>query len=136
MANPRMRENGFGHLPQPGRITREKDGTISEATIAKIQSQLELITQTLNGGLRLKSGETLGRAGNFKAQMIELTTPGVADTEFSIPHSLGALPEGYFVVLQDKAGSLYTSNFGGWDKDTVYLKSDATSMLVNIVLYA
>jgi hypothetical protein len=131
-----MRENGHGHLPQPGRITRDDDGTISESSIAKIQSQLELITQTLNGGLRLKSGETLGRAGNFKAQMIELTTPSSANSEFSVPHSLGALPEGYIVVLQDKAGSLYTSNFGGWDKNTIYLKSDATSMLINVILYA
>jgi hypothetical protein len=136
MANPRMRENGFGHLPQPGRITRDEDGGISESTLAKIQSQLELITQTLNGGLRLKSGGTLGRAGNFKAQMIEVITPGSANTEFTVPHSLNAIPEGYFIVLQDKAGSLYTSNFGGWDRDTVYFKSDVTSMLVNVILYA
>lgn len=136
MAKPRMRENGFGHLPQPGRITKEKDGTISEASLAKIQSQMELITQTINGGLRLKAGEALGRAGNFKAQLVEFTTPSSPDTQFSVPHSLGSAPEGLFVVLQDKAGSIYTANFGGWDTQTIYLKSDASSMLTNAILYA
>jgi hypothetical protein len=92
MAKPRMRESGIGHIPQPGRITREDDGTISESTIAKIQTQLELITQTLNGGLRFAASESLGRVGNFKAQMLEFIAPGVADTEFSVPHSLGVTP--------------------------------------------
>ena len=136
MAKPTMRENGAGHLPQPGRIMRDLDGTISDSTLSRIQSHLELITQTINGGLRLKAGGALGRSGNFKAQKIELTTPGTAPVEIAVPHSLGLRPEGYLVVLQDKAGSLYTSNFGGWDGSVVYFKSDATSMLVNVILYA
>lgn len=136
MAKPSMRENGYGHLPQPGRLTRNADGSVSETTIGKIQSQLELITQTLNGGLRLKSGETLARAGNFKAQMVEFTTPSSANSEFSLPHSLGETPDGYLVVAQNKAGSIYTSNYGGWDNGVVYFKSDAASMLTNIILYA
>jgi hypothetical protein len=131
-----MREAGYGHLPMPGRLTREEDGTISEATLSRVYRQLELVTEAINGGLRLKAGENLGRAGNFKAQLLEFTTPGGADTEFSQPHSLGETPEGYFIVLQNKAGSVYTSNFGGWDSQTVYFKSDATDMLVNIIIYS
>ena len=136
MAKPSMRENGYGHLPQPGRLTRNPDGTISESTISKIQSQLELITQTLNGGLRLKSGESLARSRNFKAQMIEFTTPSSANAEFTVFHSLGVKPDGYMVVLQNKAGSIYTSNHGGWEKGKIYFKSNTSSMLTNVILYA
>jgi hypothetical protein len=40
------------------------------------------------------------------------------------------------VVLQDGAGALYTSNFGGWDGNTIYLKSDVADGLWNIYLLA
>lgn len=136
MASPRMREGGYGHLPRPGRVTRNDKGEISEASLNTIQRTLELVVEALNGGLRFTAGEALGRAGNFNAQLLEFTTPGSANAEFTVPHSLNATPEGYFVVLQNKAGSVYTSNFGGWDHQTMYFKSDATDMLVNIIAYA
>jgi len=135
MALPKRRENGLGHIPRAGRIKKEKDGTISESVIGAIQNQLRLITEAINGGLRLTSGGALGRTGNLDGQMVEFTTPDIADTEIAIPHSLGQAPEGYIVVLQNKAGSVYTSNFGGWDNNTVYFMSDATEMLVNVILY-
>lgn len=135
MARPTMREDGIGHLPQPGRITREKDGTISEATLGRIHRQLELLTQAVNGGLRFVANQNLGRVGNFKAQMLEFTA-NAADTEFSVPHSLGTVPLGYIPVLVDKDATLYVSNFGGWSKDTVYFKSSAAGALFNVYLLA
>ncbi len=135
MAAPRIRERGYGFISRPTRISRDKDGTISDATINRLQTHLETLTSAINGGLSLRSGGALGRAGNFNAQLLEFITPGAANTEFSVPHSLGEAPEGYIVVLQSKAGSVYTSNFGGWDGSTVYFKSDATDMLVNVIVY-
>lgn len=135
MASPRLKERGFGIIPRPSRITREKDGSISQSSVDRLQSQIENITDAINGGLTLRSGGALGRCGNFKAQLVEFTTPGVANTQFLVPHSLDEAPEGYIVVLQNKAGSIYTSNFGGWDGTSVYFKSDTASMLVNMILY-
>lgn len=135
MARPRIREGGFGFIPQPARIARDKDGTISDATLGLIASQLDTVTKAINGGLRLRAGGNLGRAGNFNAQLVEFITPGMANQQFLVPHSMQEAPEGYIIVLQNKAGSIYTSNFGGWDGNSVYFKSDATDMLVNAILY-
>jgi hypothetical protein len=130
-----MRERGFGFVSKPAKISRDKDGSISDATINRLQIHLENLTNAINGGLSLKSGGALGRAGNLNGQLVEFTTPPNANTQFLVPHSLGITPEGYIVVLQNKAGSVYTSNFGGWDSTSIFLKSDATSMLVNAIVY-
>ncbi len=134
MAKPRLRQSGIGHLPQPGRITREKDGTISEQTVGRLHNHLRIVTQAINGGLRFSASEPLGSVGNFKMQMVEMTSPSTPDQEFSTPHSLESAPMGYIVVLQNKAGSLYVSNFGGWSSDLVYFKCDVASVLFNIYL--
>lgn len=136
MATPRLKERGFGFISRPSRITREENGTISQGSIDRIQSQLDTITTAINGGITLRSGGSLGRAGNMKAQMVEFTSSPTANVEFLVPHSLGEAPEGYIVVLQNKAASLYTSNFGGWDGSAVYFKCSVASVLMNVILYS
>ena len=135
MAKPRMVETGTGHVTRPGRVTKDVEGKISDATIYALKDFADTVEASLNGGLRLGPADNLARAGNFKAQHLEFTTPSGANTEISVPHSLGEAPSGYIVTLQNKAGALYTSNFGGWDTQTVYFKCDVASVLFNIIVF-
>lgn len=135
MATPSIRENGFGFIPDQGRITKEKDGTISEAAIGRIYTQLRLITEILNGGLELRSGGALGRVGNFNAQLLEATTPSSANQKFTMPHSLDRQPSNYMVAFQNKAGSVYAMEFASWTKSSVFFASDATDMLINVIVF-
>jgi hypothetical protein len=96
---------------------------------------LETLTAKFNNGISLGNGIHLSRAGNLDAQNIEFISPDVANAEIALDHSLGRTPVGYLVTLQNSNGSLYTSNFGGWSKNTIYLKCNRASILYNIIVF-
>jgi hypothetical protein len=135
MATPKLILTGTGSVSQPGRISRDKDGTISESTISRIFSALETLTAKFNNGISLGDGIHLSRAGNLDAQTIEFISPDVANTEIAIDHSLGRVPIGFIPILQNANGRLYTSNFGGWSKNTIYLKDIRASVLWSIFVF-
>lgn len=69
-------------------------------------------------------------AGEFQT----FTTPTATNVEFSVTHSLGAVPTGgYLVVTQANKGSLYTAT-GSNTATTAYFRSDATSTSFTVFL--
>lgn len=94
---------------------------------------LVLLTQ---GRIRFGDG-TDGYSGeNIAGQFQQFTSHASADTEFAVAHTLGAVPVGFIMLWQDKAGSLYQGPATGtaWTTSNVYLKCNVTSLTAKIFL--
>lgn len=99
---------------------------------------LRKLFDALRGRVRFgtyTSGNTnLGE--NIAGQFVSFTSDASANTEFSVTHNLGAIPIGYIVFYQDKAGSLYQTPTNGtdWTATTVYLKCSVSSVAFLVFL--
>jgi hypothetical protein len=121
---------------EPGPIRLAEDGKIGVEAITQLNSLIAAIAKRLNQGLSLGSGDQATQTGNIFGQWIEVTsTPSVADTEFQLPHGLGRTPVGYFVAKRDKAGTLYVSSAGSWNRDVVYFKDSGAAVLLLIMIF-
>jgi hypothetical protein len=87
----------------------------------------------LQGRVRFGDGES---GENISGQFKDITSHASANTEFAVTHSLNVIPVGFIVLYQDKAGSLYQAPTTGtaWDKTTIYLKSDVSSLSARIFI--
>lgn len=121
----------MGDIPP---ITLE-DGKLSGTTATYLSSTLRGIIDKFNGGISLGNGLSGYRAGNLDAQYIDVFTPGVADTEFAVPHGLGRKPIGYDVVRRDKAAIVYDSSGGSWGDNVLYLKCNTASTTIKLRVY-
>lgn len=61
------------------------------------------------------------------------TTPGVADTEFSISHGLGRIPKG-FIVLSVNAGVVIYKSTTAWTSKVIYLKCSGPSVAYTLFI--
>jgi len=138
MAKRTIIEDGLGSVGEIAAPTLH-EGEVTQATLISIVADmlavLRAVTQRLNGQLSRGSGITGHRTGNFHGQYIDVLTPSVADTEFSVPHGLGRLAIGIDVAQQDKAGSIYTSSIGSWSEEILFLKASAASMSLKLQVY-
>jgi hypothetical protein len=123
--------SGMGDIPP----IALQDGKMSGPTAAYLTSALRNIIAKFNGGISLGSGDSGYRAGNIDAQYIDVYTPSVADTEFTVPHGLGRKPIGYDIVRRDKAAIVYDSSGGSWNDTTLYLKCNVASTTVKLRVY-
>jgi hypothetical protein len=135
MARPALVNRGLGHVPEPDEIRVGEDGKLSPQSVEKLRGQVRALVQQFNGRISLGSGEQSTLAGNLDAQYRQVLTPAVADTEFTVHHSLDRLITGYDVVMQDKPGSVYISRQGSWTEDRIYLKINNTSVTLNLRLF-
>jgi hypothetical protein len=98
------------------------------------------VAQTLNGGVEFGgpnqvSTDNPSGSINISGSWVDTTTPGVANTEFTVTHNLGRIPVGILVVSVDKAAIIYASRRADWTKTQLFLKSDqATVALVGFVI--
>jgi hypothetical protein len=132
--NKRIRA-GSGMIADPPRVRLGDKGELTAFLLSQLNDTLRDVVNSLNGRLSLGDGVQSSWAGNLDGQWIELVTPGVADSEFAVPHGLGKVPSGYLVVRKDQAAHLYDSNVGGWSEDTIYLKCDVVSVTFSIIVF-
>jgi hypothetical protein len=71
---------------------------------------------------------------NFNAQIFTVADTGLADTEFSVSHTLKRVPSGYLVVNRDKAGVVYDSGTA-WTVTEIYLKCNVASTNIKIIVF-
>lgn len=88
----------------------------------------------LNGRLTEGQGDNLSPTGNFEGVWWVNTTPGVADTDFTIVHNLGYTPKSYEIRYADKAAIIYTSPTAGAGPDsrTITLRCNVASAFLRI----
>ena len=56
------------------------------------------------------------------------------DTEDTTAHTLGKVPTGFFVISQDKAGSLYDSGTA-FTATNIFTKCDVASVTFKIIVF-
>lgn len=69
-----------------------------------------------------------------QSEALTVADSGNADTEFSINHHLGRVPNGYIITKSDKACCVYDSGTA-WTSTTVYLKCDAANTALSISVF-
>ena len=134
MATRPLLHPGTDRITTPGPLKVGEDGKIGVAGVEAVNLFLSSVVSKMNGNLTLGNGAHGTWAGNFYWQWIEFTSPSVADTEFTVPHGLDKVPQGFISVFQDKAGSLYVSSYGSWGKDLAYMKDSGASVLRKILI--
>lgn len=74
--------------------------------------------------------------GNEAGQWVNVVTPGIADTEFAVPHNLGYIPSFIKHVNSDRACSVYQlPNTGtAWTSSNIYLKCNVASVALRFMI--
>ncbi len=74
------------------------------------------------------------KAGNLSAVYCVFTSNGTANTQDTVPHTLGRIPLGYIVVEQDKAGTVYDGGTTFTDTN-LYLKTTVASVAWKLLVF-
>ena len=87
----------------------------------------------MKGRIRFGTVSSGNRGENIAGEWLVYTSNAVADTEDTLYHNLGAIPQGYITVLIDKNGLVYSGNTA-WDDTSIYLKCSTTSANIKLFL--
>lgn len=122
----------------PEEIERIQDPVV-KSSIVNLWNKL---TRSINGRLDFGSpqGQSIKQTGNIDgtwpgtlAAGYTITTPGGANTEFTVTHNLGRVPTGYDVKSINAAAHIYDSRKNAWTTTQMFLKCDQAS--VSLVLF-
>jgi hypothetical protein len=93
---------------------------------------MDSIYKALRG--RISYG-TPGQQDNVQGVLITVADTGLADTNFTVTHNLLSVPQGFQIMKQSIAGSVYTGSVA-WTTTTISLKcSTAHAALTVFVFY-
>jgi hypothetical protein len=94
-----------------------------------IQAVWQQIARVVNGSLTF--GNPSAGPDNIKGAWYDSTTPAGANTAFTVTHNLGYVPQGWIVLYQDKAASIYDGGVT-WTETTISLKCNTSSVHVRL----
>jgi hypothetical protein len=98
-----------------------------------IDTDISSLFTALKGRLRFGSPTDGYRGENISGEFQVFTSNATPDTEDTVAHTIGAVPVGYIVLKQNKAGSLYLGTTS-WTSSNVYFKSNVASVAFTIFL--
>lgn len=104
-----------------------RPGELNFPAEQKINDELKRVLQLLRGRLTVHE--------NVRVVAIAHTFNAVANTEDSIDISslkISWTPRYWWVIRQDRAGSIYESNFGTWSSTTVKFKCSVANVVATI----
>lgn len=113
---------------------------LAKPTIDTIQRQFELMSKALSRNISF--GSTTSNTDpdmNISGWKATGTTPGTANTEFSITHWVTHVPVGFIILSTQPAGHIYKSTTA-WTSATkntpgaIYLKSDTASVAYTLMI--
>lgn len=104
-----------------------------EGYLNGVEKDLTNIFTAFKGRVRFGSGVTGERGENISGEFQTITSHATPNTEFSVTHTIGAIPIGRIIIAQNKAGSLYTGTTA-WTDTTIYFKCDVASVEFKIFL--
>lgn len=99
---------------------------IDKFTERGVRDHTEQVNKVLSN---ISFGQTVDNkdlSQNMDGWWASVTTPGSANTEFTVPHGLGRVPVGFLIFSRTKAGTTYKSTTA-WTTSNIYLKDDQTS---------
>lgn len=101
--------------------------------IQEIDKDLISLFACLSGGVRFGAGNHLSKGENIQGMWYTYTSNATPDTEDTLTHNINAVPVGYLVVKQNKAGSLYAGS-SAWTTTKMYLKCSVASVQFTIFI--
>lgn len=110
--------------------------TDDKSDIKNYDTDFNTVFTCLQGRVRFGRGTSGNRGENIDGTFLTIVTNAVANTETTFTHNMGSIPVGYFVLGQDKAGSLYQLAATGtaWTTTTLSLKCSVASVTFNLFL--
>jgi len=116
-------------------MSRAQPTCLGDENVPRNQARwTERLAKVLNGGVNF--GSTMSNSDkdmNMNAWKAQGTTPGAANTDFTITHSLNRIPN--TIVGQDtnNGGLLYRGSVA-WTKTTITLRCTTASATYNVIL--
>lgn len=98
-----------------------------------IDRDLQDITNAFNSRIRFGTVADGARGENMAGEWQVIADTGSADTEFSVSHTVGSVPQGFLVTNIDAGGVVYDSGTA-WTDTTIYLKCSAANAAVTLFL--
>lgn len=98
-----------------------------------LDADLANLFMAFRGRVRFGSTTDGYRGENISGEFQVFTSNATPDTEDTIGHTIGAIPVGYIVLKQDKAGSLYLGSTT-WTSTNTYFKCNVASVTFTIFL--
>lgn len=92
---------------------------------------LRKLAQLFDG--RIQFGDGTNKE-NLDLEFRDVTSHTTANAEFSVSHTLGRVPGGYFVVKRDKAGVVYDGTTS-WTTSAIYLRCSVSSTALRLVIF-
>jgi hypothetical protein len=97
-----------------------------DASKDEVQKRFHDISRAVNGGLEFGS-PSVGLK-NQQGYWLDVVTPNVADTEFTVNHNLQYVPTGIIVFSVDKAAIVYASRRAEWTTTQAFFKVNQASV--------
>lgn len=118
----------------PSKLKDESESL--KVQVSTLDKDLTNVFLAMQGRIRFGAVGDGDRGENISGEWQVFTSSATPDAENTIAHTIGAVPQGYIIVGQDKAGSLYQLAATGtaWTSTNLYLKCDIASVTFNIFL--
>ena len=94
--------------------------------VKNLQKTWESAGRVINGQLSFGDGLS---PDNLAGSWVDVVTPGVANTDFTVSHNLGRLPVGYWIMQKDKACDVYQGGVASTVTQLTLKASVATATL-------
>jgi hypothetical protein len=89
----------------------------------------------VNGNLSFGNLSTGHDQGNLKTQLLQGTSPAIANTPFTLTHTLGKIPNGFVVVQKGAvADFIGTASGNAWSTTTITIICNAISVFYTILV--
>jgi hypothetical protein len=111
----------------------KRQETAQEEYLLGIDNDLIQLFTWSKGRVRFGDIVNGSRGENISGNWLTFTSSATPNAENTITHKVGAIPIGYLVVQQDKAGSLYNGTTV-WSDTKLYLKCSVASVTFKIFL--
>lgn len=100
--------------------------------------QKAAIDQSIPGlgthGSGRSAGDIIDSLYRLGGTILPYTSNATADTQDTVAHNLGYIPNGFIVINSDKAAKVYKGSTA-WTATNIYLKCDVTSAATSLLVF-
>jgi hypothetical protein len=101
--------------------------------LSQLDGDVRSIITMSQGRVRFGDGADGEIGENVSGEFQVISDTGAINTEFTVAHTLGAVPIGYIVTKISKAGIIYDSGTT-WTSSNLYLKCSVANAAVSLFL--
>ena len=99
------------------------------------QSAVTGLLALVNGNLSFGNISSAQPSGNLKTIILQGTTPATINTNFTLTHNLGKIPNGYVVLRRNVKSEFFGDpTTGSWNSTTIQIQCDTVSVNYTILV--